>query len=223
MQQLTIHTDIEQGSEKWRQLRLGKITGSSFHKLLGTKAAGKKYIYDRVSEIVTGVRSDGEENLPKVCTMHMERGNSYESIARELYTAYEYADVQQVGLVQSGNYLVCSPDGLVDDDGMIEIKVLDSNNYTMQIIEISEKGAKAIAKEHYHQMQFYLYMCNRKWCDYVLYNPKHAAVNRGFQIYRVGLDQKIQERISNAVEEAIITIDEKLAKYYKVVENHIIS
>lgn len=224
MQKLIIHTDFMQGSEEWHRLRLGKITATGCHKLLGTKDASEKYLYDRISEIVTKSKSDGEERVADVCRMHMDRGNNYESTARELYSLYKFIEVKEVGLVQLGGYLSCSPDGLIDDDGMIEIKVLDSNNYTMQIIEIKTHGYKKIEKKHYEQIQFSLYICKRKWCDYVLYNPKHAgAPNNGLSIYRIEADLKIQERIHNAVEDAIKTINEKVAKYYEITKSSILN
>lgn len=212
MQKLQIHTDLEQGSDEWNKLRLGKITGSCFHKLLGTKAAREKYLYDRANEIVTGCKSDGEEYV----NIHIKRGWEYEPIARAEYIADTFTAVDEVGLVQLGDYIACSPDGLVGEDGMIEIKILDSNNYFRQFLEISSKGVEAIASEHYMQMQFNLYVCGRKWCDYVLYNPKHAAIGNGLFIRRVEYDSIMQARIGQVVDECIPIMNEYVDQYYNI-------
>ena len=169
MSKIQVHADLEQGSDKWHELRLGKITASCFYKLLGTKVARKKYLYEKANEIVTNCKSDGN----KYVNFHIQRGWEYETVARNKYIASTFTPVKEVGLVQLSNYIACSPDGLVGENGMIEIKVPDSNNYFQYVIEISKKGVKAIVKDHYIQMQFSLYVCARKWCDYVLFNPKH--------------------------------------------------
>lgn len=212
MQKLQIHTDLEQGSDEWHKLRLGKITGSCFHKLLGTKAAREKCLYDRANEIVTGCKSDGEEYV----NVHIKRGWGYEPIARAEYIADTFTAVDEVGLVQLGDYIACSPDGLVGDDGVIEIKILDSNNYFRQVIEMSEKGVEAIANEHYIQMQFNLFVCNAQWCDYVLYNPKHAAIGNGLFIRRVEQDSVMQARITQAVDECIPIMNKYVQQYHRI-------
>lgn len=210
MQKLQVHTDLEQGSDEWHKLRLGKITGSCFHKLLGTKAAREKYLCDRANEIVTGCKSDGEEYV----NMHIQRGWEYEPIAREEYVAHTFTSVNEVGLMQLGDYIACSPDGLVGEDGMIEIKIPDSNNYFRQVLEISAKGVEAISSEHYTQIQFYLYVCGRQWCDYVLYNPKHASIgNKGLFVCRVEHDATLQLKIAQAVDESIQTMNDYVNQY----------
>lgn len=207
-----IRTDIKQGSHEWHQARLGKITGSSFYKLLGSDASKKKYLYDRANEIIIGARADSEN----FSTMHTERGRDFESEAKSQYVIKTFTSVKEVGLVTLDDYIACSPDGLVDDDGMLEIKVPDSNNYFRQILEISSKGIKAIPKEYYMQMQFNLYVCGRKWCDYVPYNPMHAALNKGLFTWRVEYEEKTQARIKETVEESIAKIKNYVKQYYTI-------
>lgn len=212
MRQMQVHTDLKQGSDEWRKLRLGKITGSCFHKLLGTKAAREKYLYDRANEIVTGSKSDGEEYV----NMHIQRGWEYEAVARTKYITYTFTSVDEVGLVQLGDHIACSPDGLVGEDGMIEIKILDSNNYFRQVVEISKKGVGAIASEHYMQMQFNLFVCGRQWCDYVLYNPKHAVIGNGLFIRRVNYDSIMQDCITEAIDECIPIMNDYMNEYHNI-------
>lgn len=213
MQQIVIRTDIIQGGDQWHAARLGKITGSGFAKLVGTAAAKEKYIYDKASEIVTRSRCDGDEYT----NIHMQRGNEYESIARVKYILDTLNDVQEVGIVEYDDYTACSPDGLVGDDGIIEIKVLDSNNHFKQILKISSKGIQAIPKDHLLQMQFNMFVCNRQWCDYVLYNQKHEVNNGDLFVYRVEKDIKTQLEIKAAIEEAKERIISCVNKYYLLV------
>ncbi len=210
---MQLHSDIEQGSLEWHLLRLGKLTGSSAAKLFGTAAAREKYLYDRASEIVTGCKCDSEE----LCSnAHMARGTEFEEVALNKYTVATLNEVQKVGFVQFNEFVGCSPDGLVGDDGLIEIKVPDSNNYFRQILELNEKGVKAIPKDYYAQMQFNMYVCNRKWCDYVLYNPKHEANGKSLFIQRVTRDDSMQVRIVNIIDESINNIKKYTQNYYAI-------
>ena len=215
MSQIQLHNDIEQGSEEWLKLRLGKITASCFYKLLGTKAAREKYLYDRANEKVTGCKSDGAEYV----NVHIQRGWDNEAIARNEYIVSEFTAVDEVGLVQLNDYIACSPDGLVCADGMIAIKSPDSNNYFRQVVEISQKGVEAISKEHRWQMQFNLFVCSRKWCDYVLYNDKHATKGNGLFIFRVDYDSEMQKLITETIEECIPMIKEYVNQYNEIFKN----
>jgi hypothetical protein len=210
---LQIRTDINQGSDEWYRLRLGKITGSCFSKLLGGNGAKEKYLYDRANEIVTGCRSDSD-NFTNV---HMRRGIDFESEAKSQYVMKTFSFVEEVGLMQLGDYVACSPDGLIDEDGLIEIKVPDSNNYFRQMLEISLKGNNAIPHEHYVQMQFYMYVCGREWCDYVLYNPQHVINNKELFIHRVEREEEIQTNIGNVLDECVIKIKKYVEQYYAII------
>jgi exodeoxyribonuclease (lambda-induced) len=217
-QQIQIH-NFEQKSEKWYNSRLGKITGSCFHKLLGTPNAAKKYLYSKANEIVIGDRCEGDK--AEKTSIHMERGLTYEDMARFSYQMEkEYKiKIQQVGLIQLNDYIACSPDGLVDDNGLLEIKVPDSNNFFESILEIKNVGIKAIPKQYYQQMQFNLYVSGRKWCDYVLYNPQHDIKGTGIFIYRIELDLPLQKRIAEIVEDIPQKINNYVEQYYNIMRS----
>ena len=208
--------DSEQGSDEWHALRLGKITGSCFSKLMGTAAAKEKYLCDRANEIVTKSRCDSDESATG---MHMARGHEFEEVAICKYTVATLTQVRRVGFVQLNEFAGCSPDGLVGDDGMIEIKVPDSNNYFRQILELNEKGVDAIPKDYYAQMQFCMYVCDRKWCDYVLYNPKHETNGKSLFVLRVERDGSMQERISSVIEESIARLKNYTTNYHQLKMN----
>lgn len=208
-QKMKIHTDFLQGSEEWHRLKLGKISASSFYKLLGTKAVRNKYIYELASERITSSKSDSKE----YANFHMQRGNQFEDVAREAYKDKTFYEVQQIGLIQLNDNVVCSPDGLVDSDGLIEIKVPDSYNYIAQVLDIAQNGIKGVPNEYYTQMQVNLYISNRQWCDYVLYNPKHDAVGNGLFIYRAERDVVYNDTIKIAIDEGIKTINQYIIDY----------
>ena len=210
---MQLHETLEQGSPEWLTLRLGKLTGSSAAKLLGTTAAREKYLYDRACEIVTGCRCDSDESAT---SQHIARGHEFEEIALMKYTVTTLNEVQKVGFVQSGEFVGCSPDGLVGDDGMIEVKVPDSNNYFRQVLEISLNGVKAIPKDYYVQMQFNMFVCDRNWCDYVLYNPKHEANGKSLFITRVERDDLMQGAIVSIINECVAKIKSYTQSYYAI-------
>jgi len=210
---MQVHSEITQGTPEWHDIRLGKLTGSSAAKLFGTPAAREKYLYDRAAEIVTGSRCDSDES---VASQHMARGHEFEEVALIKYTVTTLNEVQKVGFVQISEFVGCSPDGLVGDEGMIEIKVPDSNNYFRQILELTANGVGAIPKDYYSQMQFNMFVCDRKWCDYVLYNPKHEANGKSLFIQRVKRDNNMQERIASIIEECVEKIKGYTQKYYRI-------
>jgi exodeoxyribonuclease (lambda-induced) len=213
MQEIQIFNELKQGSDEWHNLRLGKITGSCFYKLLGTPAASKKYLYQKASEIITNAKSDSES----FNNVHIQRGLDYECVAKAEYIKSNWTIIDDVGLIVLNDYVACSPDGLVEDDGIVEIKVPDSHNYFEQVIEIYNEGEKAIPSEHYAQMQFNLYVSNRKWCDYILYNPKHSKHNNGLYIYRVNIDYAMQDLIRQVLQVSIEKIKEYIEQYHDIV------
>ncbi len=87
------------------------------------------------------------------------------------------------------------------------------------ILEIAKNGDKAISIEHYLQMQYNLYICGRQWCDYVLYNSKHAQNNAHCFIYRVERDNDLQEKIKATIKNAIQTIESHVISYQSLIDS----
>lgn len=102
---------------------------------------------------------------------NLDTGNG---IDKEIYAikCYEFAnevEVKKIGFVtdDEGTY-GCSPDGLVEEDGQIETKCLMGKNHVKMIREHHETGK--CPKEFYPQIQGQLFVCERKWCDLILYH-----------------------------------------------------
>ena len=204
------HWDMEQRTDEWYKARMGKITGSSVHKLFGTKQAKEKYLADKASEIITGFKSDSDENQ---INFHMQRGIEYEARAKEHYSLKTLSAVEECGLIQLGQYLACSPDGLIGEDGMIEIKIPDSGKYLTQVVELTNHGINKIPYEHQLQMQFNMHVGDRNWCDYVLYNPKHEVTEKHLFIIRFYRNREMRAKIADALESSILYIQNLVNEY----------
>lgn len=155
--------DVEQNTDKWLDMRIAKVTGSAVGKIMANygKAFGepaKKAAITIARESVTGKRSlnDSYSNA------HMERGHEQEPIARKLYEELTFCDVTNGGFYDNG-LTGCSPDGLVNNDGVIEIKsVIDTTHFaTMQ--------RDSFDPTYKWQLYFNLKESGREWIDFVSY------------------------------------------------------
>lgn len=154
--------DIEQNTDDWLLLRAGKITGSGISKIMANlgKAFGepaKKYASQIVLERITGKPvSDGFSNE------HTERGHEQEPMARKAYEELRFVDIGNGGFFELEG-VGCSPDGLIGQNGLIEIKsVIYSthfNNIRRQTFDPAYKW----------QLISNLKFTGREWIDFVSY------------------------------------------------------
>lgn len=160
---LKVYESLEQGTDEWLEARRGVLTASVIGQLLtpsGKPAAGetaRKALLQLAAERITGRPSDPITSRP------IQRGNLDEPLARDYYSGY-YAPVDQVGfmvLEDKDFTLGYSPDGLVANDGLIEIKSRDPK------IQVSTVLADAVPKENMAQLQAGLLVSGRAWIDYV--------------------------------------------------------
>ena len=195
-----------QGTEEWLKKRLGKITGSTIHKIMSLKensSTRAKLLQDLTLERISG------SPTKNIVTGPMARGLELESEARN---AYELKN-QKVILTGFINHPTikeagASPDGLVGEDGLIEIKCLNIKNHN----EIVNK--KNLPKQYNLQIQFQLACTNRAWCDFVAYHPEsdHSLyVKRVFPEY---------DLIKEIHEKAIIFVGEVEEKYRAMKERN---
>lgn len=152
--------DCEQNSPEWNAARTGIVTASELKTVLA-KGEGKTratYMRKLAGEIITGEPADRFTNK------HMEHGHEVEPEARRLYEFMADAEVQQVGFIRSGRK-GCSPDGLVGDAGMVEIK----RKCPHILIAVIEAGR--FPPEHKAQCQGQLWIAEREWVDFLAYYP----------------------------------------------------
>lgn len=156
-----------QGTEAWLSERAGCATASRFSDVLakiktGEAASRRKYRLQLVTERLTGNPVMGYVNAA------MQRGTEQEPFARAAYEAVTGVLVDQVGFVRHPDVAWCgaSPDGLVEDDGLVEIKCPESTTH----LEWLEAGRAP--PEHVPQIQGQMWVTGRKWCDFVSYDPR---------------------------------------------------
>jgi len=167
MVQPTYHFDIEQGTDEWHALRRGVITASTISKLVtGTgkpanNDTSRALLLQLLAERITG------ESEPSFYNDDMARGRLLEPYARELY-AKHYAPVRECGFVTAefdGTVIGYSPDGLVGDDGLIEIKAPRRKTHLRSLL------ADEVPAEYVPQIQTALAVTGRAWCDFISYAP----------------------------------------------------
>jgi putative phage-type endonuclease len=194
---MKIYKKIKQGTEEWKQLRLGKF-GSTDAQAVGANGRGlETACFYKASELLIGKGKEFYTNED------MERGKILEDDARTLYELETGNTVKQVGYVELDEYVGCSPDGLVGDDGLIEIKCPNNKVF----VEYLFTGK--IDTKYSWQMQFQMMVTNRGWNDYVLYNEDLNEI----KITRVERDEKAIEKIKvglKAGKEKIKNILEKI-------------
>ena len=195
-----------QGTEEWLKKRLGKITGSTIHKIMSAKensSTRAKLLQDLTLERISG------SPAKNIVTGPMARGLELESEARN---AYELKN-QKVILTGFINHpsikeAGASPDGLVGEDGLIEIKCLNIKNHN----EIVKK--QTLPKQYNLQIQFQLACTKRAWCDFVAYHPES---DHSLYVKRVLPDVDL---IKNIHEKAIIFVGEVEEKYRAMKERN---
>lgn len=157
---MQVFRDIEQGTEAWAQARCGIPTASCFSHVLA-KGEGKTratYLRKVAGEVLTGQAAEGYTNAA------MDRGKAWEAEARAIYEFTRGVSVEEVGFVRLGR-AGASPDGLVGEDGGVEIKT----NAPHILLDIIERGV--VPSEHKAQIQGNLWITGRRWWDFVSYWP----------------------------------------------------
>jgi len=167
--------DCEQRSDLWRALRLGKITGSNADRLL-TDPKRKTYAQELLVELLT----ESEED--RFVSDAMQWGIDQEPNAILWYELETGSSVKPVGFVISGDNdnFGASPDGLVGEDGLIEVKCPGSRAH----LDHLEHGP---GSKYLQQMQWQMYVTDRQWCDFVSYSPRFDEDLQGC-IFRIQRD-----------------------------------
>ena len=156
---------MEQRSNEWFKARLGKVTASNLSNVIamtksGESAYRKNYRHQLVTERLTG------EVTQIYVNQAMQHGIDTEDEARDFYV-FKHANVDEVGFIDHPTIDMAgaSPDGLVGDDGLIEIKCRQPQNHTETLI------SHQIPNNYKLQMFWQMACTGRRWCDYVSYCP----------------------------------------------------
>ena len=175
---MKIH-NFEQGSKEWHAARLGIPTASAFEKIITPGGVASKSADDYANKLIAEIMS-GESSETFDGNKWTQRGKELEPDAILYYEQLRNVTVQKVGFItDDARTMGCSPDGLIGDDGMLEIKILSPQNHVAQMLKPSAD------REHYPQIMGQLFVAKRKWVDIMAYHPQMPAV-----IVRVERDDK---------------------------------
>lgn len=203
---IMVHNHIVQGSDEWLALRTGLLTASEI-KLIMTdktlKAAHNDKQRAHVSEIAAQVITGYTE--PSYINDDMLRGMADEITARDLYSEH-YADVTECGFITNDEWgftLGYSADGLVGDDGLIEIKSRRQKYHVATIC------GNTIPDEYMLQVQTGLLVSQRKWCDFISF-----CAGLPMFVHRVYPDDQIQAAIIAAAGDFYDTVADVVSAYH---------
>lgn len=202
-----IDHNIDDKKSEWLQKRLGKLTSSKYEVMMqkgkgsrfGTMALN--YIYEKVAELLT--------NAPHLVTSQaMEWGNTMEAEAIQKYEEKMGLVVVPSDFINFGEFAGGTPDGLVSDDGIIEVKCpFNPSNHTETLI------TNEVPDKHMMQIQGNLMATGRTWCDFISYDPRIQNESLRLFIKRVYRDEEIIKEIQDRIEEVgnlVIKLYEKL-------------
>lgn len=190
-----------QGSTEWQSARVGIPTSSNFDMVVTTKGEPSKqrtkYMYTLVAERITGVKEETYKNGA------MQRGIEMEAEARALYEVATGNTVEQVGVCypNEDKKYACSPDGLVNKDGALEIKCPTSAVHVGYLLN----GGLPI--DYLQQVQGQLLVTGLKFCDFVSYYPGLKPL-----IVRVKPDKSFLEALERELKTFCKELDEVTAK-----------
>jgi len=198
--------EIIQGSPEWFAQRCGKATASRISDIVAKTKSGystsrANYMAQLVVERMTNQVAESYTNAA------MEWGTTNEPFARAAYEAKTGVLVDEVGAIDHPTIPMsaASPDGLVGDDGCLEIKCPNTATHIDTVL-----GGE-IAKKYYDQMQWQMVCANRSWCDFVSFDPR---MPEGLQLFikRVPRDDKYIGELEGEVIQFLAEVDDKVNK-----------
>ena len=196
---------MEQRTDEWFSERAGKVTASRIADVMaktktGYGAGRGNYMAELVAERLTGIPKQGFTNAA------MQHGIDTEPQARAMYELEHGVTVIETGFVphpkigQTG----ASPDGLVGEDGLVEIKCPNTATHIETL-----RGAK-IDRKYLLQMHWQMICTERTWCDFVSFDPR-MPVEMQLHVQRVELDAELAEEITAEVTQFLNELNETVA------------
>ena len=197
--------DIQQRTDDWMHIRLGKATASKIADVIaktksGYSASRQNYLAQLVCERLTGAPTEGFTNAA------MQWGVDKEDEACSAYAFHYDAALAAVGFVDHPRIAMsgASPDRLVGDRGLAEIKCPNSATHIDTLLTGKVPG------KYLTQMMWQMACCDRDWCDFVSYDPRLPEEMRLF-VHRVDRDDKyisdLEAEVSAFLEEVADTVE----------------
>ena len=201
--------EINQKEQEWHGKRLGRLTSSKFDVMMKTgrskgdrfSATCMAYIYEKIAEISI-------QAPHHVSSQAMEWGLDNEP---EAIREYERASSQKVEscvhrFFEYGEWAGGTPDGLVGTDGIIEVKCpFNPANHIETLL------SEQIPSKYYAQVQGNMMVTNRKWCDFISYDPRQAN-GMNLVILRIYRDEEFIEMLKERIDEVRIKMQELMER-----------
>ena len=185
---------ITQGTPEWLAERLGYVTASRISNVLSKGKGGaesltrKKYLYQIIAERLSNQAQESYTNSS------IQWGTETEPLARLAYEAETCNFVTEVGFIKHPiiEWSGASPDGLVGDDGLIEIKCPNTSTHIDTLLN------NTIDNSYIYQMQWQMECTGKAWCDFVSYDPRIGEKNN-LKIIRVYRNDELIEIIKSSI------------------------
>jgi len=197
---------MEQQSNEWFTARLGKVTASRVADVIaktktGYSASRDNYMAQLICERLTGQKGESFTNAA------MEWGTQTEPLARSAYENARNLLVKEVGFINHPRIEMsgASPDGLVADDGLVEIKCPNTATHIDTLL------SGKVPTKYITQMQWQMLCCHRKWCDFVSFDnrlPEHLQLF----VQEVEFDPEYSAMLEKEVVLFLTELDNKVAK-----------
>jgi putative phage-type endonuclease len=199
-------SEVEQGSPEWFAQRCGKATASRISDIVAKTKSGystsrANYMAQLVVERMTNQVAESYTNAA------MEWGIENEGFARANYESKMNLLVTETGAIDHPTILksAASPDGLVGDDGCLEIKCPHTATHIDTLL------GDEVAKKYYDQMQWQMACAERDWCDFVSFDPR---MPEGLQLFikRVPRSNLYIAELEGEVIQFLAEVDDKVNK-----------
>lgn len=194
---MKIH-NVAQLSPEWFKLRQKRMTASHAQAIAANGKGLNTYITKLMQEYYSTQEPEHFSNK------HTDRGNELEDSAVFLYSVETGLNTQPVGFVEYSEHVGCSPDRFVQKNGTVEVKCPDDKVYFQYLLD------GKIDTKYVHQMQMQMLICEKSFCDYVVYNPNYE---RKIIIKRIEPDLKAWDKLKigfESGEKLIKEIEEKI-------------
>ena len=200
---MKIH-NFEQRTDEWYAIRRGKMSASNAETIIANGKGLETYIYNLMAEYYSSAEKENYVNAD------MQRGIDLEPEAKIEFQFYTGLDIKEVGCVELNEYILASPDGLIGDDGLIEIKCPNDSIYFKLLL------SNNIKPEYIAQMQMQMYVTERQYCYFVSYNPNFE---KSLYIKKINRDEEMIEKLKKGLERGTQLIKEIKKNFRKVGTN----
>jgi len=201
---------MDQRTPEWFSARLAKVTASRVADVVaktktGYSASRANYMAELICERLTGMQGASYSNAA------MAWGTETEPMARAAYEGAVGSLVIETGFVPHANIEMsgASPDGLVGDDGLVEIKC------PMTATHIETLLGQSVPAKYVTQMQWQMACTGRKWCDFVSFDPRMPE-NMQIFVKRVGRDELLIASLETEVIQFLKELDLKITQLKEV-------